>query len=1315
MNYQNKPTHKHPYKTLGWTLLFLLITGLALEGWRYSIKPVSQINTEFINESIDNAVDLFNQKQRDFYDDSRDLSNILERQIRQGTTRSYIHNTLSSYTSFWGASLTRNDSAFVWNNFTLDELPPTGNTQGPSLSVRKQNNVIFWLFETSFTLNRENERPVVYRLYTTARIEQTNALPIGQNSEYHLLEAVSNVLYYPVSFNFFNEPPQESIQQRALRSINQDSIGTAYALPGQLENAHSNWSEDTRFWRSIFVAFSLLCIGIILFFWLDIFPSWKSLLLQLSIVISGWLICTFLNIPQLWISDIFGPDTTAELLQNYRLLGGYALDGVFIFLGAFAISRKLNEERIQLDSFWYPTTILIALVAGTINLLAILWVFYQSYMVSVESDILLMNLQIIPPAATLFYYLFLGLMLFSTGLILTAINRFLIRSGKDQRKLIATLITTGFLISLLVAQLYIPEVIQLNWALVFSIIYFALILATAYTYINNPSLMNQLSTLRAIVIATFILALIGTAITYNSSLEMQDETLKNRAISFTQDEDTEVRKLTAEVLSRLEQELRGISTEDLNERVASIQSEFTNTIEKIIAQDRQKYSIDLQLVKPNGNLIADYSTDLSSPNWVQVFDIPSLSAVAIDIEQITRNNIRPIVQLPELINKQDYSTFSRGWIPLFGEEKKNVDQEEEKDQPIAWILCSVYKERPNFNKPIRAVMAALTYNDWSNSYLMLEYRDGKLVNSFKQGVTGSFPKYNKLRAAELQHLETDSLFYYTSEQLQNTYRNLIWQKSNERVLKVSTIKPDYKNILFSFFRLNFTLLISACLISLLLHFTGIHKFTLHGKDERFRNRILDNFLLATLIFLLLLVVTTHYAIKYQNEDIVRQELFNKLESLTQSTQNNFTTTPSASDNLSFRLDSLVNPLNVDASFYKNRTLTTSTTPQIYQQHLLPNTIPFPVYRDLYEEQLREGLTKVSLASQDLLIGFRTVLSAENKPVAAIAIPTFLQSPKYDQQLLETTSYLIMLYLVIFGLFIGGTALVSRRLTRPLIYIQRGLNKISEGDLDTKIPVKSNDEIGSLAEAYNEMVSRLKELQEELAAAERESAWKEMAQQVAHEIKNPLTPMKLNIQHLERQLAAEDADVNELKPRIKEITRNIISQIQSLNNIASDFSKFSQPVNQEFESVSLNSLIKSVGDLYRHDEDTSIITELPSHNLIVDGVNDELRRVIINMVKNAFEAMPEGGEIKIRCYTQRQSAFIEIEDDGEGISEEDKSKIFVPNFSTKSSGTGLGLAICKKIVEVHKGSISFASIEGKGTTFIIKLPLKKQEVISKDDT
>ncbi len=229
-----------------------------------------------------------------------------------------------------------------------------------------------------------------------------------------------------------------------------------------------------------------------------------------------------------------------------------------------------------------------------------------------------------------------------------------------------------------------------------------------------------------------------------------------------------------------------------------------------------------------------------------------------------------------------------------------------------------------------------------------------------------------------------------------------------------------------------------------------------------------------------------------------------------------------------------------------RTVTETTTPQIYQQHLLPAALPYEIYDRLFIQGQQDAYSSVNLAGQSLLIGYRAIYNAENQPVATIAIPTFLESPKYDQQLLETTSYLILIYLLVFGLFIIGSTFISKQLTRPLVYIQRGLNKISSGNLDTKIPVTSEDEIGNLAEAYNNMVFRLKTLQKELATAEREAAWKEMAQQVAHEIKNPLTPMKLNVQHLERQLKSENSDPAELKKSIQKITSNLIEQIQSLN-------------------------------------------------------------------------------------------------------------------------------------------------------------------------
>src|SRR5699024_880688 len=282
--------------------------------------------------------------------------------------------------------------------------------------------------------------------------------------------------------------------------------------------------------------------------------------------------------------------------------------------------------------------------------------------------------------------------------------------------------------------------------------------------------------------------------------------------------------------------------------------------------------------------------------------------------------------------------------------------------------------------------------------------------------------------------------------------------------------------------------------------------------------------------------------------------------------------------------------------------------------------------------------------------------------------------------------------------------ISQSLTRPLTYIRQGLNKISGGDLDTTIPVTSKDEIGNLAKAYNQMVFRLKKLQTELAKAEREAAWKEMAQQVPHEIRHPRTPMNLNEQHLQRKLKTDKFEDEKLNKHIQKITANLIEQIQSLNNIASEFSKFSQPVDKNFRPVDLQKVLLSVQQLYQHDKKVDIQLKMPPESLQIQGISDDLKRVFINIVKNAYEAMEAGGTISLLLYKQQHHAFIEIEDDGAGIPEEDRSRIFVPNFSTKSGGTGLGLAICKKIVESHGGSISFVSIEGKGTTFVIKLTL-----------
>lgn len=1284
-----KSYFEHPYRSLATLAGLLLLSFLMLEGWMYYIKPSPVKKDDLYKTSLAEADRAFQETQTQLIRNSRELSGQLHARLQAGHSQQNLFQTLRQYNSFWGATLYQDSVPVVWDGFSFSEYPRVSipSEEEIYVDVLKQNNVIMLLCRISFAVE-DSSSTIPYELFTSKRIEQKNALPIGKDREYNFLTYQTEDLPYPVELAFFKPLPASSPGYIILSTTSNDSVGVVYAPAGKFEKTLSEWEKNTWFWRSFFSVMAYIVLSLFFYLWFEAISSWSALFYQLAIILTAWIFFSMLSVPELWLADF---SNTFDLL-----LADFAWNSIFVFLIAITISRQLKKRRGVLNSFSFLRTISLSGLYGLLNVAVIYAGISQTYLLLIETDVQLFDLQIFPNLPTFVLYLSLGLLLFSLGYSLASIGYYLLRSAKDQYKLVVTISISTFVIGLLLSQLYLPQAFTVNWSSWLSLAVFGGVLFVAVIQLNSRQMLSSFSLLRGLAICSFFIALLGLPILKNVQFARLDNQLMRNAKEFLNEEDPVARTITEQILTELEQEFRGIGNEDLDERVPFLQSKFTQTIEQAFSAEWRTYSLNLQLIKPSGKLIADYSTDLNAPNWTNVYDIGYLSA-ATDIERITKSTNRPIVQLPDLENSENYETFYRGWIPIFGLE--NNDR-------IAWILCSVYHERPDFNKPIRAVLASLTYTDWEDSYQMQEYLNGELKRGNKRGVVGRYPRFNVLREAEKRALTQDSVIYYTSTENQQTYRNLLYRPSQKRVAKISTIYPDIKNSLFSFFRFSFTLLLAGLVVIPLFYALTHNKLVFWGSSKRFEHRILDSFLLATLLFLGLLIIATHHVIKKQNEEIVRQELFDKLEGLADATENNSRFQRSIQTRSEFTLDSLASPLNVDAAFYEGTLLKESTTPQIYQQHLLPTSLPFAVYYDLYSRQRRESRGNVTLASQNLLIGYRSLLSPDEKPVAVIAIPTFIQSPKYDRQLLETTSYLIIFYLFTFGVFVLATTFISKQLTRPLRSIQKGLNKISKGDLNTTIPVKTEDEIGSLVQAYNEMVVRLKEVREELAIAEREAAWKEMAQQVAHEIKNPLTPMKLNVQHLERQISGNNHSVNELKSRIKKITKNLIEQIQTLNTIASDFSKFSKPIDEEFTRVNVNEILCSVADLYKHDRKTDVLADLTEYPIFVNGAPDELRRVFINLIKNSFEAMPDGGAITLKSYIKEGSAFFEVEDNGTGISEEDKSKIFVPNFSTKSSGTGLGLAICKKIIEAHNGTITFASIEGKGTTFVIKTPLFK---------
>lgn len=267
-----------------------------------------------------------------------------------------------------------------------------------------------------------------------------------------------------------------------------------------------------------------------------------------------------------------------------------------------------------------------------------------------------------------------------------------------------------------------------------------------------------------------------------------------------------------------------------------------------------------------------------------------------------------------------------------------------------------------------------------------------------------------------------------------------------------------------------------------------------------------------------------------------------------------------------------------------------------------------------------------------------------------------------------------------------------------------MQEMSVSHRTEKINYKANDELGMLISAYNQMIDALDESTRKLARSEREQAWREMARQIAHEIKNPLTPMKLSIQHLIR---LKKQNVPQWQERFDALAASLIEQIDILSNTASEFSSFAKFYNEEIVVVDLVAVINEQLVLFDNRDNIliSFVTGLEKAETLTR--KSQITRALVNIISNAVQAVEYGeeGRIRISLVTDGDYFRIDVEDNGPGVSQENLDRLFSPNFTTKSGGTGLGLAICKNIVDQSGGEISYCKSEDLGgADFVVKLPV-----------
>ncbi len=321
----------------------------------------------------------------------------------------------------------------------------------------------------------------------------------------------------------------------------------------------------------------------------------------------------------------------------------------------------------------------------------------------------------------------------------------------------------------------------------------------------------------------------------------------------------------------------------------------------------------------------------------------------------------------------------------------------------------------------------------------------------------------------------------------------------------------------------------------------------------------------------------------------------------------------------------------------------------------------------------------------------------------MSLPYFSNEKDYQERIGIFLNALINVYSLVF-VAIGFIAVfVASRITSPLTLIQKLLRDTKIGAKNEHINWKRNDEIGNLISEYNTMISALEESAQKLARSERETAWREMAKQVAHEIKNPLTPLKLGVQLLEKSWKEKDP---KFEAKFERFTKSFIEQIESLSHIASEFSNFAKMPETKLERVNLIEIIEQSIILYRqHDETIIHFDNTAGSDIIVNVDRDQILRCFNNLIKNAIEAKSDERHciVTIMLYRKADSVFVEIKDNGTGMHSELERKIFTPNFTTKSSGTGLGLAFVKQAIENIDGNITFDTAPGIGTTFYIEIP------------
>ena len=582
-----------------------------------------------------------------------------------------------------------------------------------------------------------------------------------------------------------------------------------------------------------------------------------------------------------------------------------------------------------------------------------------------------------------------------------------------------------------------------------------------------------------------------------------------------------------------------------------------------------------------------------------------------------------------------------------------------------------------------------------------DYSFAKYINGEMVLHTGEFP-YDKTDAEYVDKLSDYRVFR------DEGYNHVLYKNGNTTSV-ISRPRLTSGNIIISFAYLFAFLLFFFNIIIMLIRKPVIRRVNIFN----FRQKLQLSYIGILLVSFIMIGIVVAYITIGQYKSKHYENIKEKLNSVYLELDNKLSTEKYLSSDwkgngyssLNEFLIKLSNIFNTDINLYNiNGFLIETSRHEIFDKDLTSQRINNIAYLNVKDLAKSEYYQKEKIGNLEYLSAYVPFFNAENKVIAYLNLPYFRMQSVLAKEISNLIVAVINFTLLLIVITMSLAVFISGRLTSPLAMLSMGLSNVGVGKKSEHLTYIGNDEIGELVKQYNRMLDEIEESTHKLANSEREYAWREMAKQIAHEIKNPLTPMKLNVQQLFKSWKDSVPGFDKLLERF---TKNQIEYIDNLSSIASAFSAFAKmPVTNPVE-VNILDQIRITLELFKNTDNVTFSVKWPHESkIVIYADKEQLNGVFSNLIKNGIQSIPSGrdGQIMLNLGVKSDKVVVSVSDNGSGIPAELRKNLFTPNFTTKSSGMGLGLSIAKKYIESANGRIWFESEVDKGSVFYFELPV-----------